>query len=131
MKSKTVASILRHVATKLPSFDADNAAEPADPTAPTKSKRGPKGGTHQGKTNGPPAEVAEGAEGETVEGSVFVEPGSSEEERLEKLYETIAWPLSKKYSHPYEAFKLALTCVLFFSSPSVSLLTISIAFVPE
>ncbi|EIM80520.1 uncharacterized protein STEHIDRAFT_68245 [Stereum hirsutum FP-91666 SS1] len=50
MKSKTVASILRHVATKLP-----------------------------------------------------------EEERLEKLYEQIAWPLNKKYAHPYDAFKVALT----------------------
>ncbi|KAK0241536.1 translation initiation factor 2, alpha subunit [Armillaria nabsnona] len=51
MKSKTVASILRHVASKI----------------------------------------------------------SREEERLEKLYETIAWPLGKVFGHPYDAFKLALT----------------------
>jgi len=33
----------------------------------------------------------------------------NEEEKLEKLYEQIAWPLGKKYGHPYDAFKLALT----------------------
>lgn len=39
---------------------------------------------------------------------------SSEEERLEKLYEHVAWPLGHKYGHPYDAFKLALTCVSIF-----------------
>ena len=40
-------------------------------------------------------------------------PGTSanEEEKLEMLYETIAWPLGRKFGHPYDAFKLALTCV--------------------
>lgn len=28
---------------------------------------------------------------------------------LEKLYETIAWPLARKYGHAYDAFKLAIT----------------------
>lgn len=28
---------------------------------------------------------------------------------LEKLYETIGWPLSRKYGHAYDAFKLAIT----------------------
>lgn len=28
---------------------------------------------------------------------------------LETLYETIGWPLSKKYGHAYEAFKIAIT----------------------
>lgn len=28
---------------------------------------------------------------------------------LENLYETIGWPLSRKYGHAYEAFKLAIT----------------------
>lgn len=37
--------------------------------------------------------------------------GSNEEERLEKLYEQVGWPLGHKYGHPYDAFKLALTCV--------------------
>ncbi|KAF8191712.1 eukaryotic translation initiation factor 2 subunit alpha [Pholiota molesta] len=35
--------------------------------------------------------------------------GANEDEKLEQLYETIAWPLGKKYGHPYDAFKLALT----------------------
>lgn len=110
MKSKTVASILRHVATKLPSYDP-TAADPSDPSAKsgeTKSKRGPKGGAPP-RANGAGAEGAETAEGaEVAEGA---EAGSSEEERLEKLYEQIAWPLNKKYAHPYDAFKVALTCV--------------------
>lgn len=111
MKSKTVASILRHVATKLPSYDPTaSAADPSDPSAKsgeTKSKRGPKGGAPP-RANGAAAEGGEGGEGEAMEG---VEPGSSEEERLEKLYEQIAWPLNKKYAHPYDAFKVALTYV--------------------
>jgi len=64
MKSKTVASILRHVASKI-------------------------------ATGGSDAQVEETQE--------------IEEEKLEKLYEQIAWPLGKKYGHPYDAFKLALT----------------------
>jgi translation initiation factor 2 subunit 1 len=59
MKSKTAASIMRHVASKLPSAEGDASL--------------------------------------------------NEEERLEKLYEQVAWPLGKKYGHPYDAFKLALT----------------------
>ncbi|KIK29546.1 hypothetical protein PISMIDRAFT_672256 [Pisolithus microcarpus 441] len=35
--------------------------------------------------------------------------GSSEEAALEKLYEEIAWPLSRTYGHPYDAFKLMLS----------------------
>jgi len=35
--------------------------------------------------------------------------GTNEDERLEQLYEQVAWPLGKKYGHPYDAFKLALT----------------------
>jgi translation initiation factor 2 subunit 1 len=66
MKSKTVASIMRHVVSKLPSIDG--VAEPTPPDA--------------------------------------VDP---EEERLEQLYDQIAWPLGKIYGHPYDAFKLALT----------------------
>ncbi|KAG8216647.1 eukaryotic translation initiation factor 2 subunit alpha [Butyriboletus roseoflavus] len=73
MKSKAVASIMRHVASKLPSVDTP---------APTEE---------------------EGAGAEEGPG------GSSEEARLEKLYEQVAWPLGKIYGHPYDAFKLALT----------------------
>jgi len=71
MKSKSVASIMRHVASKIPSVPS------------------------------------EGAEGKGAK--VGEEPGASEEERLEQLYEQIAWPVGKKYGHPYDAFKLALT----------------------
>ncbi|EPS99287.1 hypothetical protein FOMPIDRAFT_1030975 [Fomitopsis schrenkii] len=72
MKSKTVASIMRHVASKIPSVPSEGAKE-----------------------------AKEGEEGEVA--------GASEDERLEQLYEQVAWPLGKKYGHPYEAFKLALT----------------------
>ena len=75
MKSKAVASIMRHVASKLPAVDA-------------------------------PAPIEEeGAAAEDTTG------GASEEARLEKLYEQVGWPLGKIYGHPYDAFKLALTCV--------------------
>ena len=30
---------------------------------------------------------------------------------IETLYETIAWPLNKKYGHAIDAFKLSITCV--------------------
>lgn len=49
-----------------------------------------------------PAPTEEGAEESPTS-------GSSEEARLEKLYEQVAWPLGKIYGHPYDAFKLALT----------------------
>lgn len=28
---------------------------------------------------------------------------------IEQLYETIAWPLDKKYGHAYDAFKVAVS----------------------
>lgn len=76
MKSKAVASIMRHVASKLPAVDTPGV--PADQDAV----------------------LADDTPG-----------GSSEEARLEKLYEQVAWPLGKIYGHPYDAFKLALACV--------------------
>ncbi len=36
---------------------------------------------------------------------------NSEEEKLEKLYELVAWPLGRQYGHPYDAFKLIIACV--------------------
>ncbi|KAI0031871.1 eukaryotic translation initiation factor 2 alpha subunit-domain-containing protein [Vararia minispora EC-137] len=89
MKSKTVSSILRHVASRLPTFDPDAQAKDKEEEAATVKEEADK-------------------EGEEAE-EVHVAPGSSEEERLEQLYETIAWPLGRKYGHPYDAFKLALT----------------------
>jgi len=88
MKSKTVASIMRHVASKLPSIqaaeDAPSAASHETLRKQTKSKPGED-------------------EGDTTATEV------NEEGRLEHLYDQIAWPLGKKYGHPYDAFKLALT----------------------
>lgn len=67
-KSKTVASIMRHVASKV-------------------------GG-------------GEGGEHEDEEAATLA---ANDEEKLEALYEQIAWPVAKKYGHTYDAFKLALT----------------------
>jgi translation initiation factor 2 subunit 1 len=50
-----------------------------------------------------PKDKEEGADGEAAIA------GETEEQRLESLYEQIAWPVGKKYGHPYDAFKLALT----------------------
>ena len=88
-KSKAVASILRYVASKLPSSESSIQAPP--PNIEESSKEEPE-------------------EAETV-GAVMEGGGeqSKEDERLEMLYETIAWPLGKTYGHPYDAFKLALT----------------------
>ncbi|GLB42970.1 putative eukaryotic translation initiation factor 2 subunit alpha [Lyophyllum shimeji] len=96
MKSKTVASILRHVASKLPSHDveAEIAGAPAEP-AEKESKKARRERRAAGEEDVPEPEIPTG--------------GPNEEERLEMLYETIAWPLGKKYGHPYDAFKLALT----------------------
>ena len=88
MKSKTVSSILRHVASKLSSEEV--AAEGTTTAAPA-----------------PKAEAA--AADEEAAGGANGAPSGSEEARLEQLYETIAWPLGKTYGHPYDAFKLALT----------------------
>lgn len=104
MKSKSVASILRHVASKLPSIEADAQAgegtgvviEPAEKES-KKSRRARQAAQEE---EGVPAPVEEVPTG-----------GPNEEERLEKLYEQIGWPLGKKYGHPYDAFKLSLTCV--------------------
>jgi hypothetical protein len=40
--------------------------------------------------------------------------GQSEEARLEKLYEQVAWVPGRKYGNVDDAFKLALTQVFFF-----------------
>ncbi|TFK46767.1 hypothetical protein OE88DRAFT_1666977 [Heliocybe sulcata] len=99
MKSKTVASILRHVASKLPSLSADPAAPPSAEQAEGAEKlQESKKARRQAKKEGA-EEIAVGGE----------EPTAGEEERLEQLYDTIAWPLGKVYGHTYDAFKLSLT----------------------
>ncbi|KAH8106519.1 translation initiation factor 2, alpha subunit [Phellopilus nigrolimitatus] len=85
MKSKTVASILRHVASKLSSEElAADAAAKAEAGTVTSAEE---------------------------EEEAAAQAGGSEEARLESLYDQIVWPLGKQYGHPYDAFKLALTCV--------------------
>ncbi|KAF9000721.1 eukaryotic translation initiation factor 2 subunit alpha [Cyathus striatus] len=100
MKSKTVASILRHVASKIPSIgpDGEILATPAVDQAEKENKRAAR-----------KARQAAQEEGDAT-GEVHEAPANgNEEERLEQLYDQIAWPLGKKYGHPYDAFKLALT----------------------
>ncbi|TFL04775.1 translation initiation factor 2, alpha subunit [Pterulicium gracile] len=101
MKSKTVASIMRHVASKMPSESAIAAADDAGTTtttttttteAPVETKKSRRAAKHQQDDDG---------------GAPVADDG--EEERLERLYEQIAWPLGRTYGHPYDAFKLALT----------------------
>ncbi|EMD35239.1 hypothetical protein CERSUDRAFT_116050 [Gelatoporia subvermispora B] len=97
MKSKTVASIMRHVASKLPSVSSQD--------APTAGDAVPASEAPESKKSSRPRKDAvddEGAEEAVVS-------GSNEEERLEQLYDQIAWPVGRKYGHPYDAFKLALT----------------------
>lgn len=121
MKSKTVSSIMRHVASKVTSTAIEGSAEPppevldpaeaeavlkaeADEKSTKKMKRAARkqaaatGTLPEGE--GPVPVAAEETRGPT--GS------AGEEERLETLYEQIAWPLGKRYGHPYDAFKLSL-----------------------
>jgi len=112
MKSKTVASIMRHVASKLPSGSLDAgdtpaAAEPAAAPAEPGEKESKKS-----------RRARQAAQEDDVDEAVG---GANEEERLEKLYDAVGWPLGKKYGHTYDAFKLALTYVLLLSSgPNIS-----------
>ena len=84
MKSKAVASIMRHVASKLVGSESGSSAAQAD------------------------IRVGRGDVEDQDDGGAGQQ---NEETRLEHLYEQIAWPLGKKYGHPYDAFKIALTCV--------------------
>lgn len=111
MKSKTVASIMRHVASKTPTINdageeiqKDSAVEEQEKEA-KRLRRQAKKESHEDDGHGAGVVVEEGIIG--VGGGVGV--STSEEERLEQLYEKITWPLGKKYGHPYDAFKLALT----------------------
>ncbi|KIK62420.1 hypothetical protein GYMLUDRAFT_41862 [Collybiopsis luxurians FD-317 M1] len=99
MKSKTVASILRHVASKIPSTDTEHKTVESAPIpvdgADKDSKKARRAARQAAHDEDGPDELP-------------VATGN-EEERLEMLYEQIAWPLGKTYGHPYDAFKLALT----------------------
>jgi translation initiation factor 2 subunit 1 len=101
MKSKSVSSIMRHVASKVHSTDGhlddvDEAADEAHKEAKKSSRKARKEAQAEGGA------VAD-------DSAAGVQASASEEERLELLYEQIAWPLGKIYGHPYDAFKLSLT----------------------
>jgi translation initiation factor 2 subunit 1 len=89
MKSKAVASIMRHVATR-----TSGAAEAEA------SKEGESASKGEGNKE---------EEKEEEEDHEAANQGGSDEEKLEELYEQIVWPLASKYGHTYDAFKLALT----------------------
>ncbi|KAG8747935.1 hypothetical protein FRC10_010554 [Ceratobasidium sp. 414] len=98
MKSKAVASIMRHVATR-----SSGAVEHEAPAKEAEAK------SPEGK--------GEEAEDEEEETGV---PGGSDEEKLEELHEQIVWPLATKYGHTYDAFKLALTSPDVFEGLDIS-----------
>jgi len=111
VKSKAVASILRHVASKITSVSGSTAGD-GDGSTPKESALAVDHPTEkEGKkvTRKSRQAVAHGEETAAAEADHDLAAGGNEEEKLEQLYEQIAWPLGKKYGHPYDAFKLALT----------------------
>jgi len=113
MKSKTVASIMRHVASKIPSIGADGEEIQKDAATEEHEKEAKRHRRAAKKDSGAASGNAAAPTGihdeehlDDAQGGVG---SANEEERLEQLYEKIAWPLGKKYGHPYDAFKLALT----------------------
>lgn len=124
MKSKTVASIMRHVASKVPSTVIDGVPEPPTALDPVQTEAALKAEADEKSTKklrraarkqaGVTGTLPEGEDVAVAAEETGGPTGSAgEEERLEALYEQIAWPLGKKYGHPYDAFKLALACVSF------------------
>ena len=95
---------MRHVASKTSHIGADG-EEPSKEVAEE----------HEEKTKRNRRAKKDGNDEDGTIAEDGVTSASNEEERLEQLYEKIAWPLGKQYGHPYDAFKLALTCVLYAS----------------
>lgn len=123
MKSKTVASILRHVASKVPSLSGsgDAPTSPIEAAVPSEKDRESKKAARKARqaaaANSGPGGDEEGAEndlGIDAGAGGGYRPSANEDEKLEQLYEQVGWPLGKKYGHPYDAFKLALTYVIRF-----------------
>ncbi|XP_006463205.1 hypothetical protein AGABI2DRAFT_207881 [Agaricus bisporus var. bisporus H97] len=114
MKSKAISSILRHVASKMPSLDAngepitggDIANDMKSSQAAQDMKKAARKARQQAQLGDEGAALLDV---ENVAPTVGLGHNSGEEEKLERLYETVAWPLGKKYGHPYDAFKLTLT----------------------
>lgn len=46
--------------------------------------------------------------GKTVD-SIITQVARKQDVDADKLYEQVAWPLSRQYGHSYEAFKLSIT----------------------
>lgn len=119
MKAKTVASIMRHVASKVPSGAIAEIAEIAAPE--TEAVAQPEAAKLEAddkstkKSRRAARKAVAGVDPEDqnapiVEDAVVAPTDSTgEDERLEQLYGEIAWPLGKIYGHTYDAFKLALT----------------------
>lgn len=112
MKARTVSSIMRHVASRLPSYDPDaGAGAGSADVAAAPASDAKKGQDREGDL---PIGGGVGDDG------VAPVVGQTEEERLEKLYEQVAWVLGRKYGNVYDAFKLALTQVFFsYFTPSL------------
>ena len=106
MKSKTVSSILRHVASKVLSVNGES-GDPQALAVPEPAEKEIKKAARK-------ARQAAQEEGGIIIEHAIPGVGGNEDEKLEQLYEQIAWPLGKKYGHPYDAFKLALTCVILY-----------------
>ena len=106
MKSKSVSSILRHVASKVPFVNGDSADSQAAPVAEPADKENKRAARKA-------RQAAQEEDGIVIEHEI-PGVGGNEDEKLEQLYEQIAWPLGKNYGHPYDAFKLALTSVLLY-----------------
>jgi translation initiation factor 2 subunit 1 len=98
---------LRHVASKIASVGGSSeatASEGGTAAAPVASE------PEQQKENKRAARKArQAAQDEGAEVEHDIPGGANEDEKLEQLHDQIAWPLGKKYGHPYDAFKLALT----------------------
>lgn len=103
MKSKAVASIIRHVASKIPSLNDDGQENPDASAAAAEENAQELKKTKRAQRK----EALERGEAVLEEGGE--RDAESEEERCRQLYEQIAWPLGKLYGHPYDAFKLSLT----------------------
>ena len=116
---------MRHVASKVPSTAIDRDVEPPpadlDPAqaeaalkAEADEKSSKKLRRAARKQAAATGTLPEGGDAVAIITEETGGPTGSvgEEERLETLYEQIAWPLGKKYRHPYDAFKLALAYML-------------------
>lgn len=102
-----MSSILRHVASKVSSVNGEGGDPQTVPLLEPAEK--------EHKRAARKARQAQEEDGIIVEHEI-PGMGGNEDEKLEQLYEQIAWPLGKKYGHPYDAFKLALTFVFLYSS---------------